>query len=74
MIKKNFRNIIIRIIKEFENLLRIEMDKFKVGLVGELFVKFNLIVNNNIVYMLEGEGVEVVYNDLLLLFLVSVKN
>lgn len=73
-IKKNFRNIIIRIIKEFENLPRIEMDKPKVGLVGELLVKFNPIANNNIVHMLEGEGVEVVHNDLLSLFLASAKN
>ena len=73
-IKKNFKNIISSIIKEFEELPRIDVYKPKVGLVGELLVKFNPIANNKIVNMLEKEGVEVVHNDLLSLFLSSAKN
>ena len=73
-IKKNFKNIISGIIKEFEELPRIDVFKPKVGLVGELLVKFNPIANNRIVKMLEDEGVEVVHNDLLSLFLSSAQN
>jgi len=73
-IKNNFKKIINGIIHEFENLPRIDADKPKVGLVGELLVKFNPIANNNIVRMLEDEGVEVVHNDLLTLFLASAKD
>ena len=73
-LKKNFKNIISNIIKEFEELPRIDVYKPKVGLVGELLVKFNPIANNKIVNMLEKEGVEVVHNDLLSLFLSSAKN
>ncbi len=73
-IKNNFKKIINGIIHEFENLPRTDADKPKVGLVGELLVKFNPIANNHIVRMLEAEGVEVVHNDLLTLFLASAKN
>ncbi|WP_428817143.1 acyl-CoA dehydratase activase-related protein [Clostridium butyricum] len=73
-LKKNFKSIILSIIKEFEELPRIDVYKPKVGLVGELLVKFNPIANNSIVNMLEKEGVEVVHNDLLSLFLSSAKN
>ena len=73
-LKKNFKSIISSIIKEFEELPRIDVYKPKVGLVGELLVKFNPIANNSIVNMLEKEGVEVVHNDLLSLFLSSAKN
>ena len=73
-IKNNFKKIINGIVKEFENLPRVDRDKPKVGLVGELLVKFNPIANNHIVNMLEDEGVEVVHNDLLSLFLASAKN
>lgn len=73
-LKKNFKSIISSIIKEFEELPIIDVYKPKVGLVGELLVKFNPIANNSIVNMLEKEGVEVVHNDLLSLFLSSAKN
>ena len=73
-LKKNFKHIISNIIKEFEELPRVDVYKPKVGLVGELLVKFNPIANNKIVTMLENEGVEVVHNDLLSLFLSSAKN
>jgi predicted CoA-substrate-specific enzyme activase len=73
-IKSNFKKIINGIINEFENLPRNNEYKPKVGLVGELLVKFNPIANNHIVNMLEDEGVEVVHNDLLSLFLASAKN
>ena len=73
-LKKNFKNNIINIIKEFKDIPMIDVYKPKVGLVGELLVKFNPIANNDIVNMLENEGVEVVHNDLLSLFLSSAKN
>ena len=73
-IKNNFKKIIYGIIREFKNISRIDVDKPKVGLVGELLVKFNPIANNHIISMLEEEGAEVVHNDLLSLFLASAKN
>jgi predicted nucleotide-binding protein (sugar kinase/HSP70/actin superfamily) len=39
--------------------------KPKVGVVGEILVKFHPTANNNIVELLEGEGAEVVVPDLI---------
>lgn len=70
---KEFKDIIKGIIKEFEELPRLNIEKPKVGLVGEMLVKFSPIANNHIVDMLEEEGVEVVYNDFLTMFLANAK-
>ena len=51
----------------------LNIEKPKVGLVGEMLVKFSPIANNHIVDMLEEEGVEVVYNDFLTMFLANAK-
>lgn len=60
LFKKNIRAIIY----DFDNLEINDIKKPKVGLVGEILVKFHPIANNNIVDLLEKEGAEVVVPDL----------
>lgn len=72
---KRFKNNIRGIIKDFDNL---ELDeaiiKPKVGVVGEILVKFHPTANNDIVGLLEEEGAEAVVPDLLDFFLYSAYN
>ncbi|MCK4259454.1 MAG: 2-hydroxyacyl-CoA dehydratase [Halanaerobiales bacterium] len=62
---KAFKKNVHRIVKDFDNL---EIDKKlvkpKVGVVGEILVKFHPTANNNIVELLEAEGAEAVVPDL----------
>ena len=60
-----FRKNIKNIIKEFDELEIIDVKKPKVGLVGEILVKFHPLANNNIVEIIEAEGAEAVMPDLL---------
>jgi len=63
--KKEHTHNIRQIVKDFDNLELCEgLVKPKVGVVGEILVKFHPTANNNIVEMLEAEGVEVVVPDL----------
>lgn len=63
--KKNIRNII----RDFDNLEITDAVKPKVGIVGEILVKFLPAANNNVVDLLEKEGAEAVMPDLLDFFL-----
>ncbi len=59
---KNIRGII----RDFDSLPRREgVVKPKVGIVGEILVKFSPLANNQIVELLEAEGAEAVQPDLL---------
>ncbi len=58
--RKIFKEIIRRIVKEFEELEIINEVKPKVGLVGEILVKFHPTANNNVVSLVEAEGAEAV--------------
>jgi len=58
---KNIRNVV----KEFLEFPVLDIKKPKVGLVGEILVKFHPIANNNIIGLLENEGCEVVVPDLM---------
>ncbi|MDO4961459.1 MAG: acyl-CoA dehydratase activase-related protein, partial [Eubacteriales bacterium] len=58
---KNIRGII----KEFDELPRTDEKKPRVGIVGEILVKFSPLANNNIVELLESEGAEAVMPDLM---------
>lgn len=58
--KRNVRNIV----SDFDNLEIKDIEKPRVGLVGEILVKFHPTANNNIVDILEAEGVEAVMPDL----------
>ncbi|WFD08999.1 2-hydroxyacyl-CoA dehydratase [Tepidibacter hydrothermalis] len=66
--KKNIKDIIY----DFDNLEMSYETKPKIGLVGEILVKYHPLANNNIVEMLEREGSEVVVLDLIDFFLYSI--
>ena len=63
---KEYINLIQNIVKDFDN---VELDetikKPKVGVVGEILVKFHPNANNDVFSLLEEEGAEVVVPDLL---------
>ena len=69
--KKNIRGIV----KDFDNLeIYEDLKKPKVGIVGEILVKFLPSANNYLVELLESEGAEAVVPDLLDFFLYSAYN
>ena len=63
--KKNIKNII----REFDALELNDITKPRVGLVGEILVKFHPDANNNVVDVIESEGAEAVMPDLIDFFL-----
>lgn len=58
--KQVFKQNIKDIVKEFDELEIINEVKPKVGLVGEILVKFHPTANNNVVSIVEAEGAEAV--------------
>ena len=64
-----FSKNIKAIIKDFDNLELLDIKKPRVGLVGEILVKFHPTANNNIVDVLEREGAEAVMPELAGFFL-----
>lgn len=66
---RQFNENIKNIIKEFDNVELLDIKKPKVGVVGEILVKFHPTANNDIVGTLEKEGAEAVVPDLLDFFL-----
>lgn len=68
---KKFKNIIYQMIDEFDNLALNDITKPKVGIVGEILVKYHPTANNNIIDLLEHEGAEVIVPDLMGFFLYS---
>ena len=66
----NFKRMCRTIIRDFDNLpIHEDMVKPKVGIVGEILVKFSPTANNHLVDLLEKEGAEAVVPDLLDFFL-----
>ncbi len=59
-----FRKNISQIVYDFDNLELEDIKKPKVGLVGEILVKFHPTANNSIVDIIEKEGAEAVMPDL----------
>ena len=59
------------IVKHFDAIPIIDQQKPKVGVVGEILVKFHPYANNQIVQNIENEGAEAVVPDLLDFFLYS---
>ncbi len=57
------------IIRDFDRLPRLDIRKPRVGVVGEILVKFSPLANNHIVELLESEGAEAVVPDLIDFFL-----
>ena len=69
-----FNKVIKTIIKEFDNLPLLDIKKPKVGVVGEILVKFHPLANNHIVDLLEKEGAEAVVPDFMGFFLYCAQN
>jgi len=59
-----FRENVYKIVEDFDNLKIVDVEKPKVGLVGEILVKFHPMANNNVVDIVEKEGAEAVMPDL----------
>ncbi|MEZ3425153.1 MAG: 2-hydroxyacyl-CoA dehydratase [Lachnospiraceae bacterium] len=72
--KKEFNNNISQIIKEFDELELLDIKKPRVGIVGEILVKFLPLANNHLVDLLEEEGAEAVCPDLIDFFMYSLYN
>ena len=63
--RKEYTENIRQIVKDFDTLeVDEDLVKPKVGVVGEILVKFHPTANNNIVELLEAEGAEAVVPDL----------
>ena len=69
--KREFNKNIKEIVNAFDNLELLNVRKPKVGVVGEILVKFHPTANNDIVGILESEGAEAVVPDLLDFFFYS---
>ena len=61
---RKFRRLCREIIRDFDNLPRRNVKKPKVGIVGEILVKFLPDANNHLVELLEAEGAQAVVPDL----------
>ena len=68
--KKNMK----KIVKEFDAIPVKDIKKPRVGIVGEILVKFSPTANNNLVELLESEGAEAVMPDLVDFFLYGFRN
>jgi predicted nucleotide-binding protein (sugar kinase/HSP70/actin superfamily) len=72
--KKEFENNIKGIVREFDALEIANEVRPKVGLVGEILVKFHPTANNNVVKVVEAEGGEAVVPSLTDFFLYCAYN
>ena len=66
---RTFRENIYKIIQDFENITIRDEKKIRVGLVGEIFVKYHPVANNNMVDFIESLGAEMVIPGLMDFFL-----
>ena len=57
---RKFKQMCRQIIRDFDNLDRVDVKKPRVGVVGEILVKFHPAANNDLVGLLESEGAEAV--------------
>ena len=72
--RKVFKDNIYAIVDEFDNMPLRDISLPKVGVVGEILVKYHPTANNDIVTLLENEGAEAVVPDLLDFILYSSYN
>ena len=64
--RRKFKKLCREIIEDFDNNIKLlDIKKPRVGVVGEILVKFLPAANNYLVELLEGEGAEAVVPDLL---------
>lgn len=71
---REFKKLCREIVYEFDHLPILDIKKPKVGVVGEILVKFMPAANNHLVDLLESEGAEAVVPDLLDFFMYCFKN
>ena len=71
---RKFNKINKQMIEEFDELPLLDIKKPKVGVVGEILVKFHPTANNRIVDLLEKEGAEAVVPDFIGFFLYCAQN
>ena len=71
---KDFRKLCYEIVNAFDSIERLDIKKPKVGIVGEILVKFSALANNDLAGLLEKEGAEAVVPDLIDFFLYSFFN
>ncbi len=69
-----FRKNIRKMVEEFDTMPLRDIQKPRVGIVGEILVKYHPTGNNNLVEVLENEGAEVCVPDLLDFFLYCAYN
>ena len=69
-----FKQLCNQIVDEFDHILVTEEPKPRVGIVGEILVKFSPSANNGLVDLLESEGAEAVVPDLMDFLLYCFKN
>ena len=62
---KQFKKNVYQIVHDFDTLELLDIKKPRVGLVGEILVKFHPTANNQIVEIIENEGGEAVMPDLI---------
>ncbi len=60
-----FRKLCREIIRDFDRIPVLDIKKPRVGIVGEILVKFSPAGNNHLVELLEAEGAEAVVPDLM---------
>ena len=60
-----FRKMCVQIIRDFDAVPVLDIKKPRVGVVGEILVKFSPAGNNHLVELLESEGAEAVVPDLI---------
>lgn len=71
---KEFKQNVYDIVDEFDNLEIVDVKKPRVGLVGEILVKFHPIANNDLIGILEREGAEAVVPELMNFFMACAQN
>lgn len=71
---RQFNKDVKYMIEEFDKLPLLDIKKPRVGVVGEILVKFHPVGNNRIVELLEKEGAEAVVPDFIGFFLYCAEN
>jgi len=69
--RREFKRLCRAIVEDFDSLPIKNIQKPRVGVVGEILVKFQPVANNHLVDLLEQEGAEAVVPDLLDFFLTA---
>jgi len=66
---KVLRENLVNIVKDFDSIRILDEEKIRIGLVGEILVKYHPVANNNMVDFIEEMGAEMVVPGLMDFFL-----